>query len=427
MSRLSPLLSDLESSTMVGQELDRRACVDVRQTGFSDRTSLEKAVGWIDARSDRLAPEAIGTEAATARVLAAPIAAAADLPPVDRSAEDGFALRASETIGAGGYSPLWFELQAEGPVRPGSVTPVAAGTPLPCGTDAVLPFGMARLDGATVEVVGAVAQGSGVESKGQHLRAGTAVFEMGRLLRPQDAGLLASLGQESILAVRRPRIRLVLSGPKGASAADLARDAHGPMLLALIARDGGILEDVVPAASNRALVRRAIAAPGADAILVTGRTGTGPDDDAPLALADVGELSIHGLALRPGAAAGLGAIGAVPVLLLPGDPLGCLCCYELLAGRLIRRLGGRSPELPHPVREAEVARKIVSAIGFTEMCLLRMVGAKAEPVGWAEGGGLVSAARADGFVLVPAGLEGYAPGSRVDVRLFEATPASLAT
>jgi molybdopterin molybdotransferase len=409
---------------MVEQEPSRRASVDVRQTGFFDRASLEKALGWIDARALRLGPEAIRSDTAVSRVLSAPIAAAADLPPLDRAAEDGFAVRSSETIGAGSYSPLSFELQPAGaPVRLGAVTPVAAGNPLPGGADAVLPFGMARLDGATVEVIGAVAQGAGVERKAQHLRAGTSLFGAGRVLRPQDAGLLASLGEESVLAVRRPKIRLVLAGPKGRAAADLSGDAHRPMLLALIGRDGGVVEGVVPAASGRASIRSAIERPGADAILVTGRTGTGPDDDAPLALADVGELAIHGVALRPGAAAGLGAVGAAPVILLPGDPFGCLCAYELFAGRLIRRLGGRNPDLPHPVRETEIARKIVSAIGFVEMCLVRLVNGKAEPVGWAEGGGLASAALADGFVLVPAALEGYAPGARVEVRLFEPTLA----
>ncbi len=406
---------------MVGQEQGRLAgAADIRQAGFSDRASLEAAVGWMDARAARLGPEAIRVEDAAARVLAAPVDAPADLPPLDRSAEDGFALRSSETIGAGGYSPLLFELQPAGaPVRPGSVTLVAAGDPLPRGADAVLPFGMAHLDGATVEVLGAVAEGSGVERRGQHLRAGTALFGPGRVLRPQDVGLLASLGVDGVQAVRRPQVRLVLAGPKRSGGHDLPGDAHRPMLLALVGRDGGAVEGVVPAASERASIRRAIAAPGADVILVSGRTGTGHDDEAPLAVADAGELAIHGVALRPGASAGLGVVGTVPVVLLPGDPLGCLCVYELLAGRLIRRLGGRDPDLPHRAREAEVGRKIVSAIGFVEMCEVRLVGDKVEPAGCAERGGLACAARADGFVLVPAGLEGYAPGARVRVQLHE--------
>ena len=109
----------------------------------------------------------------------------------------------------------------------------------------------------------------------------------------------------------------------------------------------------------------------------------------------------------------MGLSGTTPVLLLPGDPLACLCAYELLAGRLIRSLGGRSPELPHPVREAEVGRKIVSAIGFVDLCRVRLVDGRVEPVGSAEFGGLASSVRADGFVVIPAPLEGIcAPGTR---------------
>lgn len=413
---------------MVGQEPGHRVSggapggasrADVRQTGFSDRASLEKAIGWIDARAAVLPLEAIRTEDAAGRVLAAPIDAATDFPPLDRAGEDGFALRSAETIGAGSYSPILLELQPAGaPLRAGAATLVAAGTPLPCGADAVLPFGMAHLDAGTVEIVGAVAEGMGVERLGQHLRAGTALFGAGHALRPQDAALLATLGVGSIQVVRRPRVRLVLAGPKGPAGSGFQGDAHRPMLLPLIARDGGVVEAVVTA-SERASTGRAIAAPGADLVLVTGRTGTGPDDEAPLAIADVGELAIHGIALRPGASAGLGAVATVSVLLLPGDPLACLCAYELLAGRLLRRLGGRDPELPHRVREAEVGRKIVSGIGFSEMCEVRLVDGRVEPVGRAEGGGLTSAIRSDGFVLVPAALEGYAPGARVDVHLYE--------
>ena len=153
-------------------------------------------------------------------------------------------------------------------------------------------------------------------------------------------------------------------------------------------------------------------------ILVAGRTGTGADDEAPPALAKLGELAIHGIALRPGGSTGMGLSGATPVLLLPGDPLACLCAYELLAGRLIRNLAGRSPELPHPVQMAKVGRKIVSAIGFVDLCRVRLVDGCVEPVASVEFGGLASAVRADGFLVIPAPLEGYAPGTEVKVHLY---------
>jgi molybdopterin molybdotransferase len=190
------------------------------------------------------------------------------------------------------------------------------------------------------------------------------------------------------------------------------------MLRALVERDGGVPEAIGAGAGVRDALRRAVGAPGADLVVATGRTGTGPDDEAPLALAEAGELSVHGLALRPGGSTGMGLAGRVPVLLLPGDPLACLCAYELLAGRLVRRLGGRHPGLPHATRLAEVGRKIVSAVGLVEICQVRLVAGRVEPLGVAESGGLSAAARADGFVVVPAALEGYAPGARVTVHRY---------
>lgn len=314
------------------------------------------------------------------------------------------------------YNPLRFALQAaDSALRPATAALVAAGAPLPMGADAVLPFSAGQADGAYLEVTGAVAEGVGVEDEGQEVRAGTTPIATGRALRAEDLGLLASLGLERVPVTRRPRVRLVIAGPKGVGRGD----ADGAMLEALVARDGGIVEAVVRGAGAREAIAAAVAGAGADAVLVAGRTGTGPDDEAPLALAGVGDLAFHGVALRPGGSTGMGLVGAVPVVLLPGAPLACLCAYELFGGRLIRRLGGRDPRLPHAVQEVEVGSKIVSAVGLVEVCLVRRVGARAEPVGSAEQAGLGSLARADGFVLVPASLEGHAPGARVTVYLYE--------
>ena len=286
-----------------------------------------------------------------------------------------------------------------------------------------MPFDATQLTGRVLEIFSTPAAGSGVERRGQQLRAGAALFEARRILRPQDVGLLRSLGIDRVRVLRAPRVRLVIAGPKKFSDSPSSADAVGPMLRGLIERDGAQAEIVISPEPRSEAIGQAIAAPGADVILVAGRTATGPDDEAPLALANVGELAMHGIALRPGGSTGMGVCGKAPVLLLPGDPLAALCAYELLAGRLIRSLGGRSPELPHCVRVAEVGRKIVSAIGFVDLCRVRLVEGRVEPVGSAEFGGLVSSALADGFVVVPAPLEGYAPGTASKyISLFRVHP-----
>jgi molybdopterin molybdotransferase len=393
---------------------------DIRLRGFSRRVPVEQALAWVDAHAPRLGAEPIGAGEAAGRVPAAPVEAAADLPPVDRAAEDGYALRSSETVGAGAYNPLRFGLQEGGaPLPLASAALVAAGAALPEGADAVLPFGAAQLEGSVLEVVGAVAAGAGVERRGRELRAGTAIIGSARPLRAADLGMLAVLGVERLDVVRRPRVRLVIAGPKRPGRlAGAPGDAAGPELRALVARDGGVVESVVPGVEGRSAISAAMVAPGADVVLVAGRAGAGPDDEAPLALAEAGRLAIHGLALRPGGSAGLGLVGSLPVVLLPGDPLACLCAYEIVCGRLLRRLGGRDPGLPHAVREAEVGRKLVSAVGFLDVCQVRLDGGLAEQIGSVQDGGLASAVRADGFVLIPPSLEGHAPGARVTVHLY---------
>jgi molybdopterin molybdotransferase len=416
---------------------------DVRGRGFADRVPLATATAWVDAVAVPQAEEPVDAAMAAGRVLAAPISAPADLPAQDRAQIDGYGLRAARTVGAGDYNPLRLALAAPGDIlAPGAAMPLAAGVLLPDGADAVLPFAAAQLAGDAIEVFAAVAEGAGVERRGWQGRAGTPLLAAGRVLAAAELGLLAALGAKRVRVLRRPRVAIVTAGPKtagpktagpktagsktagsksaaprsaGAGNADDG-DADRAMLQSLIARDGGVVT-AMRMAEDQAAIARAILEAEADLVLVAGRSGTGLDDGAPPAVAMIGTLAIHGVALEPGGSVGLGQVGSLPVLLLPGEPTACLAAYELLAGRLIRRFGGRDPALPHRRRPVEIGRKLVSMIGVVELCPLRLVAGRAEPAG----SGLVALARADGFVLVPAALEGYPPGAQVTLHLFAGT------
>jgi molybdopterin molybdotransferase len=137
-------------------------------------------------------------------------------------------------------------------------------------------------------------------------------------------------------------------------------------------------------------------------------------------LAEAGELAVHGVALDPGETAGFGRTGAgTPVFLLPGAPAACLWAYEFLAGRAIRRRGGRDPALPFRTREMTTMRKIVSRIGMTEVFPVRCLSHdRLEPgTSFAEAG-LGAAALADGTVIVPEGSEGFSEGAVVTAHLW---------
>jgi molybdopterin molybdotransferase len=297
------------------------------------------------------------------------------------------------------------------------------GAPIPAGADAVVPAEYARESGQHVEITLAVAPGKHVGRRGEDIQAGAAALAAGRCLRPQDLGLIASLGVARVAVVRRPRVRLVVTGNEIVSPGepkDLYQiyDANSAMLRGLVARDGGVLEAHRKLGDDAASIRDAMTAPGADVILISGGSSVGSEDHSPRLLAEAGELAIHGVAMRPSSPAGVGRIGDALVFLLPGNPVSCLCAYDFFAGRAVRLRGGRPPDWPHATRPGILARKIASASGRVDYCRVRFQDDRVEPLALSGASILSSTTRADGFVIVPSESEGYAPGTAVTVYLY---------
>ncbi|HEX3498270.1 MAG TPA: molybdopterin-binding protein, partial [Stellaceae bacterium] len=355
-----------------------------RAQHFAERSSVESTTIWIDAHSPVLGPEDVSLENAMGRVLAAEVAAALDVPPCDRASTDGYALSAAETVGAGAYNPMMFQVAERShtadPIAAGTgkAVRVAAGDALPDGADAVVPVEIVQeTPDGFVAIIDAVTPADNVERRAAHIRRGAAILAAGQRIGPLEIGALASAGLARVCVVRRPRLCLLHVGRDAATASDsasgclpsgLIHDADGPLLRALVVRDGGTIVDDRRIDRERGAISQAIAAQAADAdiVLVVGGSGNGSNDEAAAALAEIGELALHGVALRPGGSAGMGRVGTALVFLLPGAPSSCLWSYELFAGRAIRRLGGRDARLPYPARSVTVARKIVSSIGFAE-------------------------------------------------------------
>jgi molybdopterin molybdotransferase len=293
---------------------------------------------------------------------------------------------------------------------------ISAGEAIPPSTDAVIPLGLGEPQPPNwVECVEAVAPGENVEAQGSIAPAGTVLAPSGALLSPPLIGMLTLAGLSNVNVVRRPRARIVVA-PKGAEI-----DSNGPMLRALVERDGGDISGIVAAPRAAQAIQNALEQDGADIVLVIGGTGPGIDDHAATALAAVGELAIHGIALRPGETSGLGHTrSGVPVVLLPGPPAACFFGYEMLAGRGTRLLGGRNPRLPYRSRPMHTMRKLVSAIGMTEIVPVRCPAPDiVEPLPSFAEIGLMAAVAADGFVIVPEASEGHPEGALVTVYLYE--------
>ncbi|UQA62100.1 gephyrin-like molybdotransferase Glp [Polyangium aurulentum] len=413
---------------------------DVRMRGFRQRKSVEEALRALEERTALLEPERVKVTEASGRVLAEDVAAASAVPHFRRAAMDGWAVVGESTFGAGSYAPVEIAIIGEarpgrpfaGSLRKGEAVRITTGAPVPEGADAVLMAERAEEvteEGRTLlRVAEPVAPGKHVGAVGEDVPEGAIVATRGRKLRPQDVGLLASVGVAEISVVRRPRVRIVITGdellaPGSMPSGACIVDSNSVVLTALVRRDGAASVSTVRAVDRYEEVRDAIGGGDEDVVLVSGGSSVGPEDHAPLALAEIGEVTVHGVAMRPSSPAGFGFVprdGRLrPVFLLPGNPVSCLCAYEFFGGPTIRAMGGLPRAWPHPRVKARLAAKIVSELGRMDYVRVKLQGDLVTPIMTSGASILSSTTRADGVVLVPAGLEGHAEGEEVEVFLYD--------
>jgi molybdopterin molybdotransferase len=300
------------------------------------------------------------------------------------------------------------------------------GAPVPEGADAVVMAEVCEEADGRVEVREPVAPLRNVGAVGEDIRADEVVLRAGRRLRAQDAGLLASIGTARVACHRRPRVRLVVTGdellpPGSVPGGPHIVDSNSVVLAALVARDGGELlpHEILPDRVER--IRAALAAPGADVLLVSGGSSVGLEDHAPRLVAELGRLDFHGVAMRPSSPAGVGRIPAEGggenvgrerlVFLLPGNPVSCLCAYEFFAGPSLRALGGRSRAWPH--------RRLRLPLARLDYVRVAIESGHVVPLATSGASILSSTVRAAGAVIVPRELEGMPEGESVEVLLYD--------
>ena len=409
---------------------------DVRMRGFAQRHTVDAALAWLDAQLHPLPPENVPLRIAAGRVLADPVVSDVDVPGFDRATMDGYALAAESTEGATAYTRLPLMVIGDsmpgcpfnGVVSVGEAVRVMTGAPMPQGADAVLPAEWVEAESSDsrpyrISALAAVSPGKNLGRRGEDIVRGATLLEPGRVLRPQDLGVLSSIGEGEARVIRRPRVRLVVTGnellPSGSRPSGFhIADANGPMLAALIERDGGLVDFPGLVRDDRNAILEALQA-GADVVVVSGGTSVGVEDIAPMLVAQHGELAVHGIAMRPSSPTGLGRIGDRLVFLLPGNPVSSLCGYDFFAGRAIRALGGRCKEWPYRAMRGKLNRKISSPIGRLDYARVKVAGNLVEPLAVGGASLLSSTTRADGFVIVGDDSEGFAAGAEVKVWLYE--------
>jgi molybdopterin biosynthesis enzyme len=316
-------------------------------------------------------------------------------PPRDVAAADGFALRARDLVGASSYSPV---LLRSSPLW------VEAGEAMPDHCDCVVDADSVDTSGPLAQAMAEAVPGQGVRRAGRDIAAGGGFAAAGRRVLPCDLLIARAAGLAS-LRVRRPRLRIV-NIPGARLTADLIAES---------ARSAGAeVTSLEAAARDSASIAGALGAQGCDLLIAIGGSGVGRSDATLLALAGRGEVIAHGIALQPGRTSAVGRIGTTRAVVLPGAPDQALAAWWTLALPALDRLSGRQPR---QTLRLPLARKIASSVGLAEIVLLERHDDSWVTLAVGELS-LEAIARAEAWLLVPAGSEGFAAGAPVDAYML---------
>lgn len=401
---------------------------DVRMKGFSSRSSVADVEALIASRVASLGPERVSFRAALSRVLAEEIIAPKNVPPHPRSAMDGYAVRAADLPGR---LLILGEITAAqtyaGKLEKNDAVRIMTGARIPDGADAVVMVEDTQAGGNYVESEKAAAPGQHILDTGADLRAGQTVLQKGRRLLAQDLSMLVSIGALEVSVVRRPRVRIIPTGNElvraghGASGSEIV-ESNSYMIEGLALRDGAepILHPIVP--DDREMIRRAIAEPGADLVIVTGGSSVGTEDFPPLVVRELGELPVHGIDVKPASPTGIGFVGSSVVVLAPGYPVASYVAWDLFARPIVQRMSGVTPKLPYRTITARLARDYKKPASRVEIQRVILAAASDGPplASILPGGAalLSTITRADGFLMLPAGVEKFASGEAIEVHLY---------
>ena len=399
---------------------------------YLSNVPLEEAVhGFIAALEERgMGPKAetVPVGEALGRVTAEPLYAAISAPHYHACAMDGIALAASATFGATATTPVV--------VQPQDYVVVDTGDPLPEGCDAVVMVedlvyaegdGVQDLGKCPVTLHAAVAPWGNVRQIGEDICAGEMLLTSNVRIQPAAMGAMLAAGVQEVRVIARPRVGIIPTGdevvepsanPQPGDVMEFNSTIFSGMVRAWgadpvvypIAKDK---PDIVKAALQRAVDE-------CDIVLLNAGSSAGRDDYSSRAVAEVGELLFHGIAMKPGKPAILGCAGAKAIVGVPGYPVSGIIVVEELVRPLVERLMGCTVDADEGI-EATLARPCTSSLKYEEFVRVRLgvVGDKTVATPLSRGAGVVTSfVKADGIMVIPQNSEGLEAGQKAKVRLL---------
>jgi molybdopterin molybdotransferase len=384
------------------------------------------------------AVESVALRSSLGRVLARDVISAIDVPAHDNSAMDGYALRGADLV-AGGETVLravtgtGFAGQAgEVVVPPGHCLRIMTGAVMPAGLDTVVPQEFVKSDGAVVRIpAGVVRTGDNRRLAGEDLARGGVALSAGRLIKPADLGLMASLGLAEVPVLRRLRVAFFSTGDELRSigeplAEGCVYDSNRYTIWGMLQRLGVDLIDLGVVRDDPAALRAAFAtaAASADAVITSGGVSVGEADHTKKIMAELGDVLFWRIAMRPGRPMAIGRIGSAILFGLPGNPVAVMVTFYAFVRDALRAMSGMAPNV-QPMLRAACTTALRKKPGRTEY-QRGIVTRAADGQSWqvaitgSQGSGILSSMSvANGMVVLHHAQGDVAAGDVVDVIPFD--------
>jgi len=403
-----------------------------RLKGFEKLTNVDEALSifFKALKLKRLNAERVSTEDSLGRVAPENIVAPMDLPLFDRSAVDGYAVRAEDTFETSQFKPKTLKLTKKDSIGTSQAKQVWTGNPLPKGADAVIMLEHTRAVKDGIQIIVTLTPNENVSKKGEDIHKGRVAVKSGTRLQAHHVGFLATLGITRVTVVRKPKVALLSTGDELVELgkkqlpnkiinsnrfviAILCLELGAELLYLGIARDN---EEEIGAKILEALGK-------ADVVVTTGGTSVGAADLVPIVANKLGRpgIVVHGVAMRPGMPTALGILKGKPIFLLSGYPIAATVGFEVFVRPTILKLQGIEHE-SRPLVKAQLAKRVAGALGrrvYLRVKTIEKAGEFiAEPVRTRGSGLYSSMTKANGYVIIPEDREGLEEGETVVVHLF---------
>lgn len=415
---------------------------------ISVEEALEKVLSYVDV----LEPETKPILDCLGQVLAEDIYSTIDIPPLDNSAMDGYALRAEDTRGASEASPRYLVVVGEvaagslptTKLKPGTAIRIMTGAPLPDGADTVVRFEdtdevKRKSSGGDLSQIGILCQvkkGLNVRCRGEDIAKGDLILRKGTVLRPQEIGVLASLGRPRALVIRRPVVAILATGDELIAvdqplAPGKIYDSNTYTIAAGVSRYGGVPKILgIGRDSVQALTEKIEEGLDADMLITSGGVSRGDYDIVKDVLAEHGQIGFWTVCMKPGKPLAFGVIKKmrggkekkVPHLGLPGNPVSSMVTFEQFARPAILKMMGKQ-SLAKPTIRAIIDDDVENSDGrrlFVRVAITKRGGQYHASITGPQGSGiLTSMAKADGLAVIPESSKGVKAGDMVEVQMLD--------